>query len=204
MQSCVIDGLARDFNGGGAESLAGVLGCLNTDLAKDGRFIKSLRVNGREVADIDRESARRLDGVHSLEITTESRLDLARNIIAEGEQFIGSLQDYLIQTAGHSSRGSACAGDSLVEAVQGLDWFVRMIGFIEETLHLDFHRLARNGKSVAECVKQLNAILQEIINAQEKSDAVLLADILEYDLAPHLEEWKGVFTLFEREAAVFS
>jgi hypothetical protein len=58
-----------------------------------------------------------------------------------------------------------------------------------------------NGRPVAEYVNCLNGILQEIVNAQEGFDPVLLADILEYDLVPHLEEWKEIYTLFERELA---
>ena len=74
-----------------------------------------------------------------------------------------------------------------------------MIGFIEETLQLDFDQLSINGKQVVESVLSLNSIFQEIVNSQENFDPVLLADLLEYDLVPHLEEWKGIFTLFEGE-----
>ncbi len=76
-----------------------------------------------------------------------------------------------------------------------------MIGFIEQTLILDFNQLSLDGKPVAEYVLTLNSIFQEIVSSQENFDPVLLADILKYDLVPHLEEWKGIFTLFGRESA---
>jgi hypothetical protein len=199
MQSCVIDGQVRDFNLSGADSLASMLNSLNGDLLENGRFIASLRVNGREVADIGEESGQRLEGIGPIEITTESPLSVARNIIAEGEIFIEGLQDYLVRTAGHYSSGNECAGRYFDEAVQGLQWFVQMIGFIEETLQLDFDQLSINGKQVVEYVLGLNSIFQDIVNSQENFDPVLLADLLEYDLVPHLEEWKGIFTLFEGE-----
>lgn len=201
MQSCVIDGQVRDFNLSGADSLANMLNSLNDDLGKNGRFIASLRVNGTEVAGLDEEASRRLEGIDSIEITTESPFNVARNIIAEGEEFIGGLQDYLVRTAGHYTSDSDCAGRYFVEAVQGMQMFVRMIGFIEQTLHLDFTRISLNGKTVGEYVRSLNSIFQEIVNSQENFDPVLLADILEYDLVPHLEEWKGIFNLFEGELA---
>lgn len=201
MQSCMVDGLARNFSLGGADSLASVLSSLNGDLAKSGRFISSLRVNGREVADIGRESSRRLDGINSIEITTESRSSLAENIIAEGRGYIEGLQDYLLKTAEHFTRGSGCADSSLLEAVQGMQWFVQMIGFIEEALKLDFTRLMLNGQPVNDYVRMLNIIFQEIVNSQEKTDPVLLADILEYDLVPQLDNWKEIFHLLERVCA---
>ncbi len=204
MQSCVVDGLARDLNLGGTDSLANVLNCLSGDLAKSGRFISSLRVNGREVADIEREAGRHLDGIDSIEITTGSRISLAKNIIAEGKNYIEGLQDYLLKTAGRYTSGSECADNSLLEAVQGMQWFIQMVGFIEETLNLDYTRLMLNGNPVDDHIKMLNIIFQEIVNSQEKGDAVLLADILEYDLVPQLDNWKDIFTLFEGIAVAYS
>ena len=64
MQSCVIDGQVRDFNLSGADSLASMLNSLNGDLAASGRFVASLRLNGREVADIDQESRGREPECH--------------------------------------------------------------------------------------------------------------------------------------------
>jgi hypothetical protein len=201
MQSCVIDGQERDFNLSGTDSLASMLNSLHVDLAKSGRFIASLRVNGREVADVNEESSQHLERVGSIEITTESPFRVASNIIAEAGQFIEGLQDYLVQTAGHYTSDSERAGRYFNEAVQGLQWFVQMIGFIEQTLILDFNQLFLDGKPVVEYVLALNSIFQEIVSSQENFDPVLLADILEYDLVPHLEEWKGIFTLFGGESA---
>ncbi len=93
MQSCVIDGQVRDFNLSGADSLASMLNSLHVDLAKSGRFIASLRVNGREVADVNEESSQHLERIGSIEITTESPFRVASNIIVEAGQFIEGLQD---------------------------------------------------------------------------------------------------------------
>jgi hypothetical protein len=201
MLSCVIDGQVKSFNLNGTDSLATMLEGLNSDLAKGGRFIASLLVNGEEVVDSISEKSRRLEGIDSIEITTETPVRLVGKILDEGQNYIDGLRDCLMKVAGHFTSGSECADDSFAEAVQGLQWFVQMTDFIECTLNLDFQKLLRNGRPVAEYVNSLNGILQEIVNAQEGSDPVLLADIIEYDLVPHLEEWKEIYTLFERELA---
>lgn len=201
MLSCVIDGQVKSFNLNGTDSLATMLEGLNSDLAKGGRFIASLLVNGEEVVDSIAEKSRRLDGIDSIEIKTETPVRLVGKILDEGQNYIDGLRDCLMKVAGHFTSGSECADDSFAEAVQGLQWFVQMTDFIECTLNLDFQKLLRNGRPVAEYVNSLNGILQEIVNAQEGSDPVLLADIIEYDLVPHLEEWKEIYTLFERELA---
>jgi len=197
MLSCVIDGQAKAFALSGSDSLATILNGLHGDLAKSGRFIASLLVNGEEVAGIEEETSRRLEGIDSIEITTESPVCLVNNILAESRNFIEGLQNHLTQVAGHFTSGSECADDSFAEGIQGLQWFVQMTDFIECTLGLDFQELSLNNRPVAEYVKSLNSILQEIVNAQEGSDPVLLADILVYDLVPHLEEWKEIYNLFE-------
>jgi hypothetical protein len=203
MQNCVIDGQVRNFNLSGTDSLESLLDSLKGDLVKSGRFIASLRLNGRKVADIDEESSQRLERIGSIEIKTESPLSVARNIIAEGGEFIEGLQDYLVQTARQYSLDNERAGRYFENAVQGLQWFVQMIGFIEQTLHLDFNQLSLNGGPVADYVRKLNSIFLDIVNTQGKFDPVLLADILEYDLVPHLEEWKEIFTLFAAKSASY-
>lgn len=200
MLSCVIDGQAKAFALSGSDSLATMLNGLHGDIAKSGRFIASLLVNGEEVAGIEEETNRRLEGIDSIEITTESPVCLVNNILAESRNFIEGLQNYLTQVAGHFTSGSECADDSFAEGIQGLQWFVQMTDFIECTLRLDFQEIVLNNRPVAEYVKSLNSILQEIVNAQEGADPVLLADILVYDLVPHLEEWKEIYNLFEGQS----
>jgi len=201
MLSCVIDGQVKDSNGYGAGSLGSLVGDMNRDLAGSGRFIASIRVNGEEVASIEEETGRRLEGIDSIEITTESPVSLVAKILAEGQDYIEGLRDFLMKVAGHFTSGSECADSSFAEAVQGIQWFVQMTDFIEGTLNLDFQILSLNGRPVAEYVKSLNGILLEIVNAQEGCDPVMLADIVEYDLVPHLGEWKEIYTLFEGELA---
>jgi len=147
------------------------------------------------------EKSRRLDGIDSIEITTETPVRLVGKILDEGDKYIDGLRDCLLKVAGHFTAGSECADDSFAEAVQGLQWFIQMTDFIEGTLNLDFRKLSLKGRPVAEYVKSLNGILQEIVNAQEGNDPVMLADIVEYDLVPHLGEWKEIYNLFERELA---
>jgi hypothetical protein len=203
MQSCVIDGQVRNFDLSDTDSLESMLNSLKGDLVKSGRFISSLRLNGKNVADIGEESSRRLERVGSIEIKTESPLNVARNIIAEGREFIEALQDYLVQTAEQYSLDSERAGRYFEKAVQGLQWFVQMVGFIEQTLHLDYSQLSLNGEPVEVYVRKLNSIFLDIVNTQDNFDPVLLADILEYDLVPHFEEWKEIFTLFAAKSAAY-
>lgn len=46
--------------------------------------------------------------------------------------------------------------------------------------------------SLQASIETLSNLFSELMDAQEQEDWILLADLLEYDLLPHLEEWKNV------------
>jgi hypothetical protein len=202
MLNCVIDGQAKALALNSGDSLATMLNGLHADLAKKGRFVASLRVNGEEVAGGEEGKDRCLEAIRSIEITTESPDCLAGKFLAESLDFIEDLQNHLTQVAGHFTSGSGCADASFAEGIQGLQWFVQMTDFIEGTLRLDFRDLSLNGKAVGAYVNILNCILHEIVNAQEASDPLLLAEILEYDLVPHLDDWKEIYNLFKGQSEI--
>ncbi len=198
MLSYVIDGQAKTFELNGGDSLATILNGLYGDLAKSGRFIASLSLNGEEVTS-EEEKNLHLHGNDCLEITTETPGCLAIKILGESQYYINELQNYILLVAGQYTSGIKKADRNFTEAIQGLQWFVQMTDFIERTLQINFQKVMFNYRSIAEYVMCLNSILQEIVKAQEGCDPVLLADILEYDLVPHLGEWKSIYTLFEGE-----
>jgi hypothetical protein len=198
MLNCYIDGQVRSFESSGAYSLAAILNGLNGDLEKSGRIIASLRVNGEEVTS-EEEKYLHLQGTDSVEILTETPGCLAIKILGESQDYINELQNYLQLVAGQYTSGSENAGRSFTAAIQGLQWFVQMTDFIGCTLQINFQKLVFNSRPVEAYVANLNSILQQIVKAQEGCDPVLLADILEYDLVPHLGEWKSIYTLFEGE-----
>jgi hypothetical protein len=202
MLSCLIDGQVKHIHLNGADNLATILNNVNSDLAKGGRFIASLRVNGEEVEGDVKAADMCLDVVNSIEITTESPLCLAGKILDEGGNYLDGLMTFLTGVAGNYGAGNENADDSFAEAIKGLQWFVQMTDFIENTLRLDFGRLTHNGRTIKEYVNILNTILLEMAQAQESNDPVILADLLEYDLVPHLGEWKDIYRLFQRELGV--
>jgi hypothetical protein len=199
MQSCLIDGQVEQIHLNGAENLSSVLDNVNKDLAKGGRFIASLRVNGEEIECDAKTVDLHMNLVDTIEITTESPLCLAGKILDEGENYIDGLMNFLLQVAGNYGTDSEKADDSFAGMLQGLQWFVQMTDFIEGTLRLDFSRLTHNGRTITEYVNVLNTILLEMADAQKSCDTVILADLLEYELVPHLGEWKDIYKLFQRE-----
>jgi hypothetical protein len=199
MFDCFVDGKAKTFQLLGSESLATIIDNVNKDLASGGKFIASLRVNGEELENDLSGMNRNLEGIHSIEILSDTPHCLAGRILDEGGNYIDGLMDFLGRVAGSYNSGSENAASYFAEAVQGLQWFVQMTDFIECTLAIDFNVLKYNGKTVSEHVNGLNTILLELADAQQAGDPVIIADILEYDLVPNLAEWKNIFTLFAGE-----
>jgi hypothetical protein len=199
MLSCIIDGQPAAIQYEAMSTLAGLLDDLNITLAKERKFIASLHVDGKDMGGTATCVDRRLDGIGTIAITTESSFSLAGRILDEAQNYIDGLMDFLRQVAGHYGAGSNCAEGAFEEAVQGLQWFVQMTDFCETTLGLDFTILSCNGGSVSQSVETLNGILSDLADAQEANDPVMLADIMEYDLVPHLAEWKEIYLLIQEK-----
>jgi hypothetical protein len=203
MLSCMVDGQAHDIMASEGERLGSVIGTLNSEVAKRGRFIAALKVNGEDCA-LDSENCadRTLAEIGRLDVTTESSVDLALETLAEGGNYLGELRSFLLQTADSYRAGDETKGKELfVELINGLEWFVKIALMAELHLQVDFAETFCAGRTLTESVERFNRILLEIIAAQEQRDWVLLTDLLEYELAPQLELWREIFAMLRSRGA---
>jgi hypothetical protein len=118
----------------------------------------------------------------------------AWEILAEAVDYTGRLLSSLRQTVGLYRTGDARnAGNAFVDLVQGLELFTQILAVVETHLQVDFAATTFRGESLADAVSRLNGVFAEMVQAQERCDLVFLADILEYELAPSLEQWRELF-----------
>jgi hypothetical protein len=197
MLSCMVDGQAHEITVCESVVLADIIGTLNSELAKDGRFIASLMVDGEKVeAGSEGSTDRALAQVSRLDVTTESSENPAREVLAEGCGYLGELHLFLLQTTKLYRSGDETKGrEHFMELINGLEWFVKITSTVERLLNIDFSGTICAGRTLTESVDSFNRILLEIIVAQEQRDVVRLTDLLEYELAPQLELWLEIFTM---------
>jgi hypothetical protein len=128
---------------------------------------------------------------------TDFKLEHVAEVLNDGRNFLAELNLFLLSNAGLFRRGQEFqAKESFVQSVEGLEFFVAFIDQMASISRLDLAVTTYEGKSIREAFNDLNQIFMEIIAAQEKSDWVLLADLVEYELAPQLQRWDGIIAMF--------
>jgi len=202
MLNCVVDGRARNIEVGGACNLGNLISSINREMAEAGKVVSTLRINGEEFFGDENELVLRGDmGPTRIEITTDTPSNLAMQTLASGQEYIEDMRDFLLKTVDMFRTGQEQkAKEYFLESVEGLQWLVKMVGYISQILRIDFKSMLYDGASLSKSVDELNQIFLDIISAQEHADSVLIADLLEYELAPQMERWKRIFSsLQERQ-----
>lgn len=167
---------------------------VKTRFLKD-EFITSISANGGEITEgnMDGEKARPASSIENLEIKT----DTFRKASVSALESIGEYLDGLgsmVKVAADKFRSveEKEANDFFVGCIDGLQTFVSIIDKIKSLNALDFSKIIFNSTPISEKEAALLASLNSILQTQSKKDWVSLADLLEFELAPLILEWKDI------------
>jgi len=94
--------------------------------------------------------------------------------------------NYIVSSYRENKAADADIG--FVQLVEALDIYVQLITNIHQTLKGKF----KNESQVQNLEHHLFSILKSLVPAKEKSDVIMLCDLLEYELIDNLEQWKTV------------
>jgi hypothetical protein len=94
----------------------------------------------------------------------------------------------------------ARANEDLQELAQGIGTLVSIAQALGQAVGVPLDTVGSRGKTAGEMIAGLSSQTNELIQARESGDWITVADIIEYDLAPLLQEWPGVLEAL-REAA---
>ncbi|WP_052263248.1 hypothetical protein [Geobacter pickeringii] len=119
---------------------------------------------------------------------------LIAEVLTDGNAHAAEMQRHALETAAaFRAGGERRALGHYIELLGGFDLLVKTLDGAGRALGVDFAATVVGDTTLARFVEDLNALLTESMKAQERKDWVLLADLLEYELAPHLEAWQQVF-----------
>ncbi|ANA41227.1 MULTISPECIES: hypothetical protein [Geobacter] len=134
--------------------------------------------------------------------TTEDGALLVRAVLDDGASHAAELQRFTLATAGLFRAGNdRPALDHYIELLGGFDMLIRALADVAFVLGVDFSTTPAGDVTLERFVGQLNTLLQETMAAQQRKDWVLIADLLEYELAPHLGQWRELFAALGDTAA---
>lgn len=158
-------------------------------------FIATLQVNGETVAEGDMAQMRTkpISEITSLQITTQTFRNVSINALESIGEYLDELAGMVIKSSGRfRSSNETEANTHFVGCIDGLQTFVGIIDKIRTLNGLDFAKITYESKPVSDREEALLKTLNSIHETQTRKDWVSLADILEFELAPLIMEWKSI------------
>lgn len=172
-----------------------LLGLTKTVLPRD-HMVGAVRVNGNEFSEIYPRQARdvSVSRISELEIETVPFSRYTAAAVQDCVVFLERIHDWAIQTAElFRMYDESQAHEQFAQLIESLRDLFRFIDACRSSGDLDFSQLAAHGKSPAQEWDAMTGVLDECMKCQEEGDLVLLADLIEYELAPALQSWQNIF-----------
>ncbi len=171
----------------GNERVMDVLERIARELEEQGRVVAGLRLDGEDLTGREREELeeRRPE---LLEVTAKDPLAMIRDSAELNGQWIATLKTEISTCADRFRVGDEVqAIESLVKVIEGLQ--VLMLS-VNQILRLGTLCLSpEDTAGICDFQNGFTSLLSEVVEAQENRDWIMLADLLEYELAESLDAW---------------
>jgi hypothetical protein len=132
----------------------------------------------------------------TIEVFTASMRDIAIESIEEATAYLGrieaatpSLTSSLRTQTGHE------VYESLKQFYEGLYWINLLLNRLELSFQIPMAEIKISSGTAQSYCMMLATLLKEVIEAHEKKDFGLLADLLEYEVAPLIPACKEIFAM---------
>jgi len=162
--------------------------------------IRQIHVDGVPVLlnDADRASEILRSGVKgrgSVEVSTATVEELASDSIVEALEYLSRIETLAPGlAAGFQSTPGPETFESLRQFYEGFYWINLLIERLESTFQIGLESIVLDGVSAPDQHKHFLEVLKELVDAQERQDFLLLADLLEYEVLPVIPFWRKIFT----------
>jgi hypothetical protein len=194
-----------DVDQSGVTDLAGLVEKIKTAGFEPGELIVSLAVDGErmDVGALEAEgNPTPVSEISSVDIVTIRRpLEKAAELLRGMGEYLGRLSDGAGGVADKFRIGSEEEANTLLsKALDGLGVFTDLVETVKKLSRTDLSIIMDDGgESLRAKEERLLKALKELEAAQVNKDWALVADILEYDVAPLIGEWRKLLPLVERE-----
>jgi len=171
---------------------------LNDKFIPSGQQLFQVQVNGQFFTErYPRESRYvTLGEVSTLELKTVSDTDLARSILTDaahqGETLVQALEKSaaLFRLAAEDE-----ANHYFAQVLEALRWLVQTGEGACQVLDVQLDQvITPQFGNVSDFLKRFPALLDEMLQVFEEEDYILLADLMEYELLPMVQEWQKILS----------
>lgn len=96
-------------------------------------------------------------------------------------------------------KGAEEANKNYLVCIEAVQLFDELIDGIGRLLNLDFSKISINSETIQNRKERLLKLTSEMHSAQIGQDWVMLADLLEYELTPLIQDWIKIIPSFQEE-----
>jgi len=183
-------------------TLGDLLENLKSSRFGDKEFISAISINGGTVEENKRADLenRSLSEITSLEISTDHPLDVSLRVLENMGEFLRHLVALINQSADKFRIDEATdANKHYVNCVEGLQTFVSVLDKVSSLNDIDLSMIKHDSVSAAEKQDELLKIFNSLHVTQTNKDWIAVADLLEYELAPLINDWKDILPVISSE-----
>ncbi|MEK6589871.1 MAG: hypothetical protein AABZ11_04255 [Nitrospinota bacterium] len=127
---------------------------------------------------------------------TEGSLDNLREHL---QKLIPALQ---ITADSFRAKGEEEANKNYLICIEALQLFDELIDGIKRLFNIDFSKMLINGETIQSRKEKLLKLTSNMHSAQVNQDWITLADLLEYELTPLIEDWIHIIPSLQHEIKV--
>ncbi len=168
---------------------------ISKDSLPANHLVGNVRVNGREFSEIYPHQARDMDlgKIQKIDIGTVSIDKLAEAGLKDADIFLGQIIESVNKTAElFRMYDEAEAYTNYANLIETLRSFILFIDATKQAINWDFDTANHEGKPVQRYWEEFIDVINNMKTTQEEEDLILLADMLEYELAPILSKWADI------------
>jgi hypothetical protein len=204
----LIDGTEIAWEAPGPQTFGAVIEEATRLAAANGRILHRIEVDGREVSlRVEREMSERPAGEFGeLHVRTTTSGALLGEAIDGAIQLSGALrQDIRNVTSSLKGDDISAAKSLYISCIESLGTFFELAGAVFNGVRAGAFRLREpvgaDGVELPEPPAATTEILQRLLAAYKEEDWPRMADLLEKEVAPNLEEWAAFFSAMRETEA---
>jgi hypothetical protein len=180
----------------GAANLEDLIVKLSKTSVPVNHLVSNVTVNGKHFSELYPGQSREIgtDKIVDLNIDTVSLDTIAAASLHDSIVFLEHMSRAVLKTAElFRMYDETEANEHFVNVLESLRALFQFLDMIQKSIAWDFKTSLYNGQPVLKSWDKLKDIIDELKNIQDEGDWILLADLLEYELAPTLITWSKIF-----------
>ena len=174
-------------------TLKEVISTLEVNATANGEVICEVCVNGLVLSEEDESAfaADSVDAIETLSIQTQKPFDLMRDALKSAAELLPQLETSALSTAELLRAGDvARSAHGFEETISGCQWLVETLMHVRgASLGLGQTMVQPQAWSTSE--QLIGRVVNDVSAAYERSDSILVADLLEYEMTAALASWKA-------------